>query len=105
MNIDDFIMITKIKECATNSLTIAPVSLNLTPNVHFQSFVKRKLLDLPIAKDDLIHIYIGITKEIIFRVVALEPCGISVVKQNTQLLIKEISTKELPESNSIQTKI
>ena len=89
-------MITKIKECATNKLTIAPVSLNLTPNVHFQSFVKRKLLDLPIAKDDLIHIYIGITKEIIFRVVALKPAGISVVKQNTQLLIKEISTKELP---------
>ncbi len=96
VGIDDFIVITKIEERATKSLAIAPVSLKIRPNTHFESFVKRKLLNFPIGKDDLVYINIGMTKEIVFRVVALKPAGISVVKQNTQLTINETSAEEVP---------
>ncbi len=44
-----------------------------------------------IGKDALVYINIGLTKEIVFRIIELNPTGISVIKSNTQILINEES--------------
>jgi len=96
VGIDDIVGIAKVEEKVSKAVTLAPISLKIKPNTRFESFVKRKLLNFPIAKDDLIYINIGMTKEIVFRVVSLKPAGISVIKQTTQLTINETSTEETP---------
>ena len=96
VGIDDFVIVSKVKEVTTKSIILAPISLKITPNVRFESFVKRKLLNFPIAKGDLIYINIGMTKEIVFRAISIKPAGISIIKQNTKLSINESTSEEVP---------
>jgi len=96
VKIDDFVKVTKVKEVTSKSVVLAPISLKITPNVRFESFVKRKLLNFPISKGDLIYINIGMTKEIVFRAISIKPAGISIIKQTTQLSINESTSEEIP---------
>ena len=96
VGIDDFVVISKVEEKVAKTVTLAPISLKIKPNTRFESFVKRKLLNFPIAKGDLIYINIGMTKEIVFNVIGLKPGGISLVKQSTQLSINESNVEEAP---------
>jgi transitional endoplasmic reticulum ATPase len=96
VGLDDVVTINKVEEQVAKSLSLMPVSLKIKPNTRFESFVKRKILNYPFAKDDLVYINIGMTKEIVFRVVSQKPTGICVVKQTTQLSIAETSKDEAP---------
>ncbi len=95
VTLDDFVWISKVKEKVAKSVILAPTSLKIKPNARFESFVKRKLLNFPITKDDLIYINIGMTKEIIFRVVNIKPAEICLVKQSTNLSINESRIDEV----------
>jgi transitional endoplasmic reticulum ATPase len=95
IGIDDMITVKKVEEKVAKSVLLAPVSLKIKPNTRFESFVKRKLLNFPIAKGDLIYINIGMTKEIIFRVVSIKPGGIALIKQGTILTINESNVDEV----------
>lgn len=96
VGLDDIITILKVEEKPTKTINLAPISVKIKPNTRFESFVKRKLLNLPIAKDDFIYITIGMSKEIVFKVVSIRPVGVSVIKQTTQLSINETATEEAP---------
>jgi len=95
VDIDDTVWISKVKEMTAKSLILAPLSLKIKPNTRFDGFVKRKLLNFPVSMGDLVYINIGMTKEIIFRVIAIKPNSICLVKNATNLSINEMS-EELP---------
>lgn len=95
VGIDDFVYISKVDEVVAKSVVLAPISLKIKPNTRFESFVKRKLLNFPIAKGDLIYINIGMTKEIVFRIISIKPAGICLVKQSTTLSINETTVEEI----------
>lgn len=95
VGIDDFVYISKVEEVHAKSVVLAPVSLKIKPNTRFESFVKRKLLNFPVAKGDLIYVNIGMTKEIVFRIISMKPAGICLVKQSTTLSINETSMEEI----------
>ncbi|UYP47725.1 VCP-like ATPase [Candidatus Lokiarchaeum ossiferum] len=97
IGIDEFVNILKVEEAIAKSVVLAPISLKIKPNTRFESFVKRKLLNFPITKGDLIYINIGMTKEIVFRITSIKPAGISLVKQSTILSINESTVDEIPQ--------
>ncbi len=97
ITIDEDVSITKVEEVIAKTVTLAPISLKIKPNTRFESFVKRKLLNFPITKGDLIYINIGMTKEIVFRIISLKPSEISLVKQSTTLSINETAMDEIPQ--------
>ncbi|MHA1672153.1 MAG: CDC48 family AAA ATPase [Promethearchaeota archaeon] len=95
VGIDDFVFVSKVDETVGKSVVLAPISLKIKPNTRFESFVKRKLLNFPIAKGDLIYINIGMTKEIVFRIISIKPAGICLVKSSTTLSINETTADEI----------
>ena len=95
VGIDDFVFVSKVDETVGKSVVLAPISLKIKPNTRFESFVKRKLLNFPIAKGDLIYINIGMTKEIVFRIISIKPAEICLVKSSTTLSINETTVDEI----------
>jgi transitional endoplasmic reticulum ATPase len=95
VGIDDNVWISKVKETTAKSLILVPLSLKIKRNTRFDGFVKRKLLNFPVSLGDLVYINIGMTKEIVFRVLSLKPNAICLVKNATNLSINEVS-EELP---------
>lgn len=95
VTLDEYVWVSQVEERVAKSAILAPVSLKIKPNTRFESFVKRKLLNFPITKDDLIYINIGMTKEIVFRVVNIKPSEICLVKQSTNLTINESRLDEV----------
>ena len=93
VSLDEIITIQKVEEQAARKIVLAPISIKIKPNTRFESFVKRKIANSPITKGDSVYINIGMTKEIIFRIVSLQPEGICVMKNATELSINE-SNKE-----------
>ncbi|MHA1584600.1 MAG: CDC48 family AAA ATPase [Promethearchaeota archaeon] len=94
--LDEEVWISKVEDTIAKSVVLAPVSLKIKTNISFESFVKRKLLNFPISKDDLIYINIGMTKEIVFKVISIKPNKIALVKQSTTLSINESTQEETP---------
>ncbi|TFF88553.1 MAG: hypothetical protein EU549_02800 [Promethearchaeota archaeon] len=95
----DEIMIEKANCENARSVIIAPTSSKIRSDPYVESFIKRKLLNYPIVKGDIILISIGISKEIKFKVVSTRPSGILIVKNSTIVHVKEsmddIKTKTL----------
>jgi len=89
VGLDEFVNILKVDEAIAKSVVLAPISLKIKLNTRFESFVKRKLLNFPITKGDLIYIKIGMAKKIVFRIISIKPAGISLVKQSTILSINK----------------
>ncbi len=97
VNLNDDITISKVQEVEARTVVLAPISLKIKPNTRFESFVKRKIDNCPITKGDLVYISIGMTKEIVFKVISVKPAGISVINNNTNLKIEESTIEERPE--------
>ncbi len=93
-SIDDNIEIRKVNAKPAQNIVLAPAMVKIRTNPKFESFVKRKLINYPITMDDMIYIAIGISREIIFKVINLRPKGVCVIKQETSLHISERITDE-----------
>lgn len=93
-SIDDPIEVRKIKALAAQSIVLAPSSIKIRSNPRFESFIKRKLNNYPVSLNDYINIFIGITREITFKVINIRPEGICIIKPETQLHISEHITDE-----------
>ena len=96
VGLDDMVMINKVEERPAKSIVLSPVSLKIKPNSRFEGFVKRKVLNNPLAKDDLVYVNIGMTKETVFRVTSIKPGPIATVKPASQLTISEMAKEETP---------
>ncbi len=94
-SLDEMIEVKTTEVKTAKNVTLAPISFKLKSNNHFESFVKRKLLTMPICLNDYININIGMSREFVFKVVNLKPNDVCVIKNNTVLTISEI-----PQSDS-----
>ena len=92
--IDDMIEIRKVKTQPAQSIVLAPSNIKIKTNPKFETFVKRKLNNYPATIDDFIYISIGISREIVFKVINMKPSGICTIKQETNLHISEHVTED-----------
>jgi len=88
-SIDDTIEICKVNALPAQNVVLAPSGVKFKANPKFESFVRRKLINYPITLDDIIHIAIGISREIAFKVKSMRPKGVCVIKQDTVIPISE----------------
>ena len=93
-SIDDTIQIRKVVTHSAQNIVLAPISVKIKSNPRFETFVKRKLSNYPVAIDDFIFISIGISREITFRVISMRPSGICTIKPETVLHISENITED-----------
>ncbi len=94
VELQDTVIIRKAHEKVAKSIVLSPSSIKIRTDSHFESFVKRKLLNYPVTIDDEIYISIGISREICFKVISIRPKGICIVKQSTVLHINESPMEE-----------
>ena len=92
-SIDDTIQIRKVITHSAQNIVLAPISVKIKSNPRFETFVKRKLSNYPVAIDDFIFISIGISREITFKVISMRPSGICTIKPETVLHISETLLK------------
>jgi len=92
--IDDTIQIRKVKIHSAQKIVLAPISFKYKSNPRFETFVKRKLNNYPVAIGNSLLISIGISREISFKVINLKPKGICTVKPETILQIREYITED-----------
>ena len=93
-SIDDTIHIRKVTTHSAQNIVLAPISVKIKSNPRFETFVKRKLSNYPVAIDDFIFISIGISREITFKVISMRPSGICTIKPETILHISENITED-----------
>lgn len=97
VGIDETITVSKAEAKVAKTLILTPFQVKIKTNSRFESFVKRKLLSYPVTKDDLIYISIGISREIAFKVTSVKPAGLCLIKQSTQIKIRESKYEEAPQ--------
>nr|MDO8108971.1 CDC48 family AAA ATPase [Candidatus Sigynarchaeota archaeon] len=88
------VKITKARKISAKSVILAPTNTKLRADARFESFVKRKMLNLPVTKGDTIFISIGISREISFMVVNSRPAGTAIIRQATLLHVSENPIEE-----------
>jgi transitional endoplasmic reticulum ATPase len=93
-SIDETIQIRRINAQPAQSIVLAPISVKIKSNPRFETFVKRKLQNYPVTIDDFIYISIGISREIMFKVINMRPSGVCVIKPETVLHISEHTTED-----------
>lgn len=90
VSLGEEIKVTKADKIPAKSVVLAPTSTKLRADSRFESFVKRKMLNLPVTEGDTIFISIGINREFSFMIVNTRPSGKSVtINQSTALHISE----------------
>ena len=93
-SIDETIQIRKVQTHSAQNIVLAPISVKIKSGPRFETFVKRKLSNYPVAIDDFIFISIGISREITFKVISMRPSGICTIKPETSLHISENITED-----------
>ncbi|MHA1681753.1 MAG: CDC48 family AAA ATPase [Promethearchaeota archaeon] len=89
-SIGEEIKVRRAKKIPGKSVVLAPTSTKLRADSRFESFVKRKMLNLPVTEGDTIFISIGINREFSFQIVNTRPSGKSIlINQGTVLHISE----------------
>ncbi|MFX0102652.1 MAG: CDC48 family AAA ATPase [Candidatus Hodarchaeota archaeon] len=94
VSLGEDVKIVKAKKINAKSVILAPTNTKLRSDSRFESFVKRKMLNLPVTKGDTIFISIGISREISFMVVNTRPAGTIIIRQNTSLHVSEKPVEE-----------
>ena len=95
IRIDDTLEIRKVIAEVAQNIVLAPSSVKLRNTPRFESFVKRKLNNYPITLDDFVFISLGISREIIFKVISMRPNTVCKITQDTILNISEKVTEDV----------
>jgi len=96
ISIGEKVIVAKANEKTAREILLAPTNVRITAgDPYVESFIKRKLLNYPLTQGDVIHIPIGIAREVPFQIVQTKPKGIVIVKQNTLLRISENPKEEV----------
>lgn len=94
VSLGEEVKVIKARKVSAKSVILAPTNTKLRSDARFESFVKRKMLNLPVTKGDMIFISIGISREISFMVVNTRPGGSVILRQNTTLHVSENPVEE-----------
>ncbi|NHI91890.1 MAG: AAA family ATPase [Candidatus Lokiarchaeota archaeon] len=94
VGLGELVSIKKAQEKIASRVIIAPTSVNIKADPYIEQFVRRKLLNYPVVKNDTILIPIGISKEVPFQIISTRPSGVVTIKQSTILRVSESATEE-----------
>jgi transitional endoplasmic reticulum ATPase len=90
VTLDEKVIVSKASEKPAREILIAPTNVKLSAgDPYVESFIKRKLLNYPVTQGDVIHIPIGIAREVPFQILQTKPKGTVIVKQSTLLRVSE----------------
>jgi transitional endoplasmic reticulum ATPase len=88
----DEIEIEKAEIKIAKSIILAPSDVKIRSNPRFETFIKRRLVNHPVTLFDLVKVSIGISREILFKVIDLQPSGACLIRNETLLHISEKPT-------------
>jgi len=94
VSLGEKISLNKAEEKIARRVIIAPTSVNIKADPYIENFVRNKLLNYPVVKNDTIYIPIGISKEVPFQIISTSPSGVVIIKQSTILRVSESPTEE-----------
>jgi len=89
ISIGENIKIFKAVEKVANKVIIAPTDINVQSDLYLENFVKRKLLNYPVTKGDILFVPIGISKNVPFQIILTRPPGVVVIKPSTELKVSK----------------
>ena len=95
VSLGEKITINKAEEKIARRVIIAPTSVNIKADPYIENFVRNKLLNYPVVKNDTIYIPIGISKEVPFQIISTSPAGVVIIKQSTILRVSESPTEDV----------
>jgi SpoVK/Ycf46/Vps4 family AAA+-type ATPase len=93
VSLEEPISVYTVSERPALSVILAPLEMRF-PVKDFDDFVKQKLLNCPVVKDDTVHVSI-LGRPVRFIVQRSRPTGVVLIALNTQLTIQSEPPKEL----------
>jgi SpoVK/Ycf46/Vps4 family AAA+-type ATPase/intein/homing endonuclease len=93
VSLEETVDVFSVQERSAVSVVLAPLEMRF-PVKDFDDFVKQKLLNCPIAKDDTVHVSI-LGRPVRFIVRRARPSGVILIALNTQLSILSEPPKEV----------
>jgi len=103
IRIGENIKIFKAEEKVAGKVIISPTDINVQSDPYLENFVKRKLLNYPVTKGDILFVPIGISKNVPFQIILTRPAGIVVIKPSTELKVSKGVIEEEVKGMSIVT--
>lgn len=93
VSLEESVIAHQVKEQPAISVVLAPLEMRF-PVKDFDEFVKQKLLNCPVAKDDTVHVSI-LGRPVRFIVRRSRPTGIILIALNTQVTLLSEPPKEM----------
>jgi transitional endoplasmic reticulum ATPase len=93
VSLEENLSVYSVQERPGLSVTLAPLEMRF-PVKDFDDFVKQKLLNCPVVKDDTVHVSI-LGRPVRFLVRRSRPTGVVLIALNTQITILSEPPKEL----------
>ncbi|MFX1319593.1 MAG: CDC48 family AAA ATPase [Promethearchaeota archaeon] len=93
ISLEEPVTVYPVQERQALSVVLAPLEMRF-PVKDFDDFVKQKLLNCPVCKDDVVHVSI-LGRPVRFSVRRSRPTGVVVIALNSQLTILSEPPKEL----------
>ncbi len=93
VSLEETLVVFSVQERPALSIVLAPLEMRF-PVKDFDDFVKQKLLNCPVVKDDTVHVSI-LGRPVRFIVQRSRPTGVVLITLNTQLSILSEPPKEL----------
>lgn len=85
----DYIEVEKTDVKTAKSIILAPSSVKIRSNPRFETFIKSRLINNPFTLNDFIKVSIGISRELLFQIIGLQPPGVCLIKDETQVHISD----------------
>ena len=95
--INDYVIIRKADVKEAQNITLAPIDMRLNVDADFQSFVKNRLLEIPLVEGDSVFVTI-LGSAIPFSVIRVRPNGVVMVAPATSL---KVLSEPAPEKRGI----
>jgi transitional endoplasmic reticulum ATPase len=93
VSLEESVIAQQVHEQSALSVVLAPLEMRF-PVKDFDEFVKQKLLNCPIAKDDTVHVSI-LGRPVRFIVRRTRPTGVILISLNTQVTLLSEPPKEM----------
>ena len=93
VSLEELLEVYQVQERPAISVVLAPMEMKF-PVKDFDDFVKQKLLNCPVVKDDTVHVSV-LGRPVRFIVRRSRPLGVVLMALNTQLTIQSEPPKEL----------
>ncbi len=93
VGLEESVIVHQVQEQSAISIILAPLEMRF-PVKDFDEFVKQKLLNCPVAKDDTVHVSI-LGRPVRFIVRRSRPTGIILITLNTQVTLLSEPPKEM----------